>query len=250
MIATLKIFSLLLSYPNTVLRQGMPELAYALRKEGLLGGACLDRVVSFTEKFAASDIYKLQEQYVHLFDRTRSLSLNMFEHVHGESRERGQAMVDLSALYEQSGYSVSTSELPDYVPVFLEFGSTQPLKQARLLLGEVVHITIALRRRLEARHSDYACIFAAMVELSDHPKSRMNGVAMTSDKDDLDDPDDLDALDRNWEEDPVVFGPEGAGSNRPPACAVAEASLSRMLEADAANVSRKTNWTNTTGKRR
>ena len=102
----------------------------------------------------------MQERYVELFDRTRSLSLHLFEHVHGESRDRGQAMIDLKSLYEKNGLFLGAAELPDYVPVFLEFLSTRPLTEARTLLGQTAHILTALAERLEKRRSPYAAVFA------------------------------------------------------------------------------------------
>ena len=112
------------------------------------------------------DLYALQERYVDQFDRTRSLSLHLFEHVHGESRDRGQAMIDLKSLYEQNGLYLSAAELPDFVPAFLEFLSTRPLAQARALLSQTAHILTALAERLQKRHSPYAAIFQALAALA------------------------------------------------------------------------------------
>ena len=90
----------------------------------------------------------MQERYVLLFDRTRSLSLHLFEHVYGESRDRGQAMVDLKQLYEQHGLFMSSSELPDYLPLFLEFLSAVPETQSAR--------SCSARRRISWRRSGCA----------------------------------------------------------------------------------------------
>ena len=92
----------------------------------------------------------------------RSLSLHLFEHVHGESRERGQAMVDLMAMYENAGFEIGAKELPDYLPMFLEFLSTRPEEEARDLLGRTVHIFSALRERLRKRKSIYINAFRVL----------------------------------------------------------------------------------------
>src|SRR5207244_13070491 len=99
-------------------------------------------------EIAIGDLYDLQERYVLLFDRTRSLSLHLFEHVHGESRDRGQAMIDLKNQYENAGLEISATELPDFVPLFLEFLSTRPRADAYELLGQPAHILSAMAERL------------------------------------------------------------------------------------------------------
>ena len=101
-----------------------------------------------------------------LFDRTRSLSLHLFEHVHGESRDRGQAMIDLKSLYESAGLEISATELPDFVPLFLEFLSTRPRAEACELLGQPAHILAAMAERLRKRHSAYEAVFRALVALA------------------------------------------------------------------------------------
>ena len=132
---TLKVLSALLTYPTEELAAAADELKAVLRSEGVLRGAHLAGVVAFIDDLAARDPFDAQERYVLLFDRTRSLSLHLFEHVHGESRDRGQAMVDLLRLYEEAGYSPTDKELPDFLPLFLEFLSTQQPAEARELLG-------------------------------------------------------------------------------------------------------------------
>ena len=117
------------------------------------GKAALGRLA---DDIGGRDAYDAQERYVLLFDRTRSLSLHLFEHVHGESRDRGQAMVDLMAMYEEDGFEIDTKELPDYLPMFLEYLSMKPRAEAVQLLDETAHILAALRERLKKRQSVYA----------------------------------------------------------------------------------------------
>src|SRR5690606_22756321 len=77
------------------------------------------------------DLVDVQARYSELFDKGRALSLLLFEHVHGESRDRGQAMVDLMAQYEAAGFAIGVRELPDYIPLYLEFLATREDLEAR-----------------------------------------------------------------------------------------------------------------------
>jgi nitrate reductase delta subunit len=211
MTKTFKVLSALLSYPDEALQKAAPELVSVLDEEKLLSSeslAALDAVIG--EVVAQADVYDLQERYVELFDRTRSLSLHLFEHVHGESRDRGQAMIDLKSLYEQNGLSFSTSELPDYLPAFLEFLSTRPLAEARQLLGQPAHILAALAERLEKRGTCYAAVFRALAALA-MPAADAKQMEVVP-EDPNADPNDFAALDAQWEEEAVTFGPAAAPS--------------------------------------
>ncbi|MBL0900634.1 MAG: nitrate reductase molybdenum cofactor assembly chaperone, partial [Reyranella sp.] len=157
---TLRALSALLSYPTAELVAAAGEIRGVLDREALLPAterAALDRLV---DVLANSDLYDLQERYGLLFDRTRSLSLHLFEHVHGESRDRGQAMVDLLKLYEESGYSPTASELPDYLPLFMEYASTREPRAAVELIGQPAHVVAALRERLAKRSSPYEAVMS------------------------------------------------------------------------------------------
>ena len=134
MTGTFKVLSALLSYPTVELQEALSELTAALDGEALLPAAVRRQLDRLMDEIATGDLYDLQERYVLLFDRTRSLSLHLFEHVHGESRDRGQAMIDLKALYENGGLRIDAAELPDFAPLFLEFLSTQPRSEAYELL--------------------------------------------------------------------------------------------------------------------
>ena len=205
---TLKVLSALLSYPTSDLLAAGDELKDIIRSEGLLSHPHLKAVTGFIDDLAAHDIYDAQERYVFLFDRTRSLSLHLFEHVHGESRDRGQAMVDLLKLYEDAGYAATEKELPDFLPLFLEFASTRQPDEAIELIGQPVHVLAALKERLARRQSTYVVLFAALIALS---KAKLDDELLARLRQEPDpDPDDLEALDAAWEEEEVVFGPKGA----------------------------------------
>ncbi len=203
---TLKAFSLLLSYPSRELQAAMPEIGAVLASDTRLTSATRRSLRPLITELSERDIYELQEQYVLLFDRSRSLSLNLFEHVHGESRDRGSAMVSLLETYREGGYEPMTSELPDHLPLLLEFLSTRPEVDARDILGDAAHILAVLNTRLERRESPYAAVFDSLFKLAD-TKSDLNAIAeMLAEPDD--DPADLQALDEVWEESEVRFGPD------------------------------------------
>lgn len=208
---TLKVLSALLTYPSQDLIDASVALQAAVTREGLLSKAQQASLFGFIDDLASGDLLDLQERYTFLFDRTRSLSLHLFEHVHGESRDRGQAMVDLIALYEAGGFSPTASELPDYLPLFLEYASTRSPQEAIELIGQPAHVVAALKERLAKRKSGYVRVFEALLALTNVKLDAHALAALQAEPDP--EPDDLAALDAAWEEEEVLFGPGAA-----PAC--------------------------------
>lgn len=231
MTMTFKALSALLSYPTVDMQAAVPEFAEAISREALLPGAIRRQLDLLLKEIATGDLFDLQERYVLLFDRTRSLSLHLFEHVHGESRDRGQAMIDLKALYENGGLEIDAAELPDFVPLFLEFLSTRPRPEAYDLLAQPAHVLAAIAERLRKRQSAYEVVFRALVQLA-ATKPRTDVVSALLAEPDPD-ANDLAALDAAWEDEPVSFGPNAASckdgliakirAGRRPAPGVAEA---------------------------
>ena len=207
---TLKVLSALLSYPTAELQVAIPEMRAAVDAEARLPQLNRDRLHRLLEEIANGDLYDLQERYVLLFDRTRSLSLHLFEHVHGESRDRGQAMVDLKALYERHGLFMSSGELPDHLPLFLEFLSEIPEAEAQELLDDTSHVLEAIRQRLKKRKSAYSSIFSCAQALAQAKPQTDVVAALLGEPDE--DPNDLAALDAAWEEEEVIFGPAAAAA--------------------------------------
>ena len=203
---TLKALSLILSYPTRELQAAMPEIGGVLASDRRLTSAARRALRPLVDSLREDDIYELEERYVMLFDRSRTLSLNLFEHVHGESRDRGGAMVSLLETYRDSGFEPVTSELPDHLPILLEFLSTRPSVEAKETLADAAHIFEALSARLARRDSDYGAVFAALLQLADTKVDKAS-VAELLDQPDVD-PDDLEALDAVWEESEVRFGPD------------------------------------------
>ncbi len=212
MTKTFQVLSVLLSYPSADLQAAAPMLRDALAAENLIVAPMQSRLVRLIDEIAGADLLDAQERYVGLFDQSRSLSLHLFEHVHGESRDRGQAMIDLRGLYEGAGLSIAAAELPDYLPMLLEFLSTRPLEQARELLGQTSHIVAAIAQRLRKRDAGYAAVFDALMDLAavvPEPAGDLRPEAHG-------DATDLAALDTEWEEAQVTFAPGAVcGSPRP-----------------------------------
>lgn len=219
MALTYKALALLLTYPTTELQEFAPAALEAIENEALISRSIRKALSRLVGEIAGGDVYDLQERYTELFDRTRSLSLNLYEHVHGESRDRGEAMVALLELYRTKGLDLSANELPDFLPVFLEFLSTLPANEAASLLGEATHVLDAMGERLKKRKSAYRAIFGALAALSAVPADAGALAALLSEPEQ--DSNDLEALDRDWAETAVTFGPSDTGC--PKASALVEA---------------------------
>jgi nitrate reductase molybdenum cofactor assembly chaperone NarJ/NarW len=219
---TFKILGALLTYPDAALVAARRELRDTLLAEGLLPEPARPRVLALIDQLGSVDLMELQERYVLLFDRSRRLSLHLFEHVHGDSRDRGEAMISLAQLYHAHGLYLDTTELPDYLPLFLEFLALRPLVEAREHLGHAAHLILALGERLEQRGSPYAAVMRALealIELPAEAPEIRRAVAAES-------PDDtFEALDAAWEEQPVTFGPENDPQG---GCGQAATILSRL----------------------
>lgn len=203
---TLRALAALLGYPSAELQDNAAELRHLLRSDGVLPAAELSRLDRLLTRIETTDLLDLQAAYSELFDRSRSLSLHLFEHVHGDSRERGQAMIDLGQQYLHSGFFLETSELPDFVPVFLEYASCQTAGNARDMLAQPAHVFAALAERLDKREALYGAVFHALIALS---KVRVDADAraLVDQNTPSEDAADIDA---EWEEAPVSFNLGGA----------------------------------------
>ena len=199
---TLRVLARLLAYPADDLRAALPELLAALRRERALPGARAAELMEFAHRLGAMDPYDAQVRYGDTFDRGRATSLHLFEHVHGDSRERGPTLVDLQQTYERAGLRLAPGELPDYLPAVLEFASMQPVRIAREFLGETQHILTAIFSALLERESPYASVIAAVLELT---AQKVQAVAVAAEP----------ALDDAWAEPPAFDGCSTRGQARP-----------------------------------
>ncbi len=198
----LKVISALLDYPTIELQQLADPIRETIRQAREISPAMRDQLIQFVDELEHSDILDAQEAYGEHFDRGRSLSLLLFEHVHGESRDRGQAMVDLMDLYEQAGLEIDRRELPDYLPMYLEYLSTQDDLKAREGLADVAHILGMLSARMKERNCEYSCLIDALLMVSGAhiDLEALRNKAASEERDDS-----LEAMDKIWEEEMVTF---------------------------------------------
>ena len=203
---TLRVLAHLLRYPDAELRAHLGELADALRLEAAVPGHRLDELLALVRGLQAQDALQTESDYVELFDRGRSTALHLFEHVHGDSRDRGPAMIDLIKTYEQAGLMLDPNkvggELPDYLPVVLEFVSTLTAAQMRDFIGEIAHILNAVHTALVKRQSLYAHVLAAVLEIG---KQDIETVAVVAEED----------LDESWAEPEAFAGCSSKGQQSP-----------------------------------
>jgi nitrate reductase delta subunit len=209
----LKVIACLLDYPNQSLAEHSEEIKGVVNGSALYGEIDIelrDRLLGFIEKRLNSDLMDIQSEYDGLFERGRSLALWLFEHVHGESRDRGQAMVNLIDNYRQAGLEINQHELPDYLPLFLEFLSTQGRDNAISWLLDMEHILALLQCRLEKRESDYALLFELLLHIAgsrlslDEVRQRIADEKPDHSKQ---------AIDKEWQEEEVTFGADSLDKN-------------------------------------
>jgi nitrate reductase molybdenum cofactor assembly chaperone NarJ/NarW len=199
---TLRVLAALLSYPDGKMRGHLNEMREIMRGESALTDARRAEVDALIGSLAAADPLEVEADYVELFDRGRGTSLHLFEHVHGDSRDRGPAMIDLAQTYEQAGLYLAPGELPDYLPAVLEFVSTQPAREAAAFLSEMAHIFTAIFSALRGRASPYASVLGALLELAGEKAQAIELAAEPS-------------LDETWVEPPVFDGCSTKGQAKP-----------------------------------
>jgi nitrate reductase delta subunit len=199
---TYRVLSALLSYPAPELKAATKEGVRILYEEALLSRGQIAAVSGFVDWLLDTPQLEAESAYIEAFDRGRSTSLYMFEHIHGESRARGEAMHKLLLRYRGHGLELQASELPDFLPLFLEFLSTRPAKEASKHLAEVSDIVRLIGRRLRARGAPHASLLEAVASLAAATPGCHLDVDGTEDQFRDDTPA---ALDAAWEEAPVTF---------------------------------------------
>lgn len=218
---SLRVLARLLSYPDAALQSDLPDLRAALHSERSVPAARVAELNALIDTLANGDRLDNEAHYVEVFDRGRATSLHLFEHVHGDSRDRGPAMIDLTQTYEKAGLFLAPGEMPDYLPVLLEFVSTQPPREARAFLSEVAHIFNAIFNALQQRQSAYASVLGALLELSGE---KAHAVKVAPEE----------AMDAAWEEPLVFDGCSSRGQAKP-----GQAQPIHFVRNDAVNASSK-----------
>ncbi len=198
----LRALARLLSYPGDAVRADLADLRHVLHGQRALSDERLAELDALIEQLAQADALDAEADYVQLFDSGRRTSLYLFEHVHGDSRERGPALVDLAMHYERAGLALAEGDMPDHLPVALEYASTQPDAQARAFIGEFAHILNALFAALVQRHSRYASAVGALLDLCDAKAEPVNLPAEP-------------AIDDAWAEPEAFAGCSSHGQSRP-----------------------------------
>ncbi|MCA0175729.1 MAG: nitrate reductase molybdenum cofactor assembly chaperone [Proteobacteria bacterium] len=201
---TLRALAWLLRYPDHEVRAHLLLLREALHQEAALSASRLAELDALVAQLARADELAVEADFVQLFDSGRRTALHLFEHVHGDSRERGPAMIDLAQTYEKAGLYLAEGEMPDHLPVVLEFASTQPAREAAAFLGEIAHLVNAIFQALQAKDSRYASVMGALLDLAGVPAS-----AVTVPEDE--------PLDATWAEPEAFGGCSSAGQQAPSA---------------------------------
>lgn len=195
----LRALGALLSYPREEVRQALPEIVDAISSSQFIPPRQRRDLLTLIDELRAGDLLEAEERYVELFDRGRAASLHLFEHLHGEDRDRGQAMVDLKRLYEQAGYELTTRELPDYLPVVLEYLSCRDIRETHEVLGDCAHILRRIGASLIARGTNYAAVLQALLIIAGEDPIDAAAVPRVKER--------TENLDRDWFEQPA-FGAE------------------------------------------
>lgn len=212
MMKVLKLIGVLLDYPAEVLWQHRDELLEAASAPDL-PPARRRQLADFVSGLLDLDPMTAQERWLGLFDRGRSMSLLLFEHIHGESRDRGQAMVDLVETYRKNGFELASKELPDYLPLVLEYLSLRPGDEVADWLSHTSHILELLAARAGERESPYALLFELLIELG---KGEVDLAVMRQRVANEARDDTQEAMDQVWEEEAVRFGPEAPSEDCKP----------------------------------
>ena len=204
----LKVISRLLDYPSAAMFDAADEMITVVKTSDLISESNKLALIAFIQKLTERDLYDAQESYDLLFDRGRALSLLLFEHVHGESRDRGQAMVDLMNVYKTNGFENNSEQLPDYIPLYLEFLSEQEATFAQEWLGDICHLMTMLSERLIERECYYSSLFDSLIDISGVTVDREEIAAAVS-KEQRDDT--VEAIDQEWEDKEIKFDDPVAG---------------------------------------
>lgn len=201
----LKVISRLLDYPTVEMFAAKEELIAVVDNAEELTAQNRSKLVEFIQQLTDRDIFDAQESYDLLFDRGRALSLLMFEHVHGESRDRGQAMVDLMNVYKTNGFEVNSSQLPDYIPLYLEFLSEQSTGFIEEWLGDICHLLTMLSERLIDRECYYSVLFDSLIDISGlevdlEERAEIAASVKAEERDDT-----TEVIDKEWEDKEIRF---------------------------------------------
>lgn len=151
-----KLLSVLLEYPDRELIDHLPEIRQVLADSPDVDEAERAGVRKFLDYLEEEDLTALQADYVQTFDLTAEHSLHLTHHLFGDDKNRGPALIDLGELYKDYGVEVAANELPDYLPLILEFTAYLEDSEARMFLSDGIKVLSVLAANLEKAKSPYA----------------------------------------------------------------------------------------------
>ena len=199
----LKALALLVHYPSQEAVASADAIGEALEGRDELTTEDQEVLAGFLEQLRTKDLLDQEAEYVATFDSGKQVSLHLFEHIHGESRDRGPAMVELRMAYRERGLELDANELPDYLPLVLEFCAQLPEPAAQEWLADIGHILQRIHVRLDQRDDRYALPLRLLLRLAavDPWPAELLVEAQEERRDDT-----REAIDNAWDEAPVSFG--------------------------------------------
>ncbi|UCE84262.1 MAG: nitrate reductase molybdenum cofactor assembly chaperone [Deltaproteobacteria bacterium] len=159
----LKVLSILLQYPDDEFVVSLEELKNAVEEIPQMEQR--ERCVNFLDYLGTNPLIRLQEEYTVTFDFNPATSLNLTYHKFGDTRERGKALVGFHQLYKTAGYECTSGELPDYLPLLLEFLSINRQECDFSFLGQYGDQLKAIGVHLQESGSPYASIMANVLDI-------------------------------------------------------------------------------------
>lgn len=209
---TIKALGALLHYPQEELIEALDDIQQIIDTEPLLRPGQRSALGGCLAAMREQTLLDLQEQYVQLFDTNPKLALYLFQHLYGDTPQRGPALADLIGMYRDHGWQPAANELPDYLPLFCEFAAQFPQPEARSLLGRALPVLELMAQRLEEEGSAYAAIFSALGSLAERNEDTVAIEKLLSAR--IRGGKDL-SLDEAWKEQPVTFTAAGEQLNNP-----------------------------------
>jgi len=153
-----KLLSVLLEYPGQELLDHLPELSRLVAESADIDAAERAALRGFIDHLASKPLTALQEDYVQTFDMTAEHSLHLTHHLFGDDKNRGPALIDLGELYKDYGVQVQGNELPDYLPLILEFAAQLEDSEAMVFLSDAHKVFQVLTDNLKQAGSPYAAL--------------------------------------------------------------------------------------------
>ncbi|HEY0634261.1 MAG TPA: nitrate reductase molybdenum cofactor assembly chaperone [Gammaproteobacteria bacterium] len=150
------LLSRLLDYPEPDLKGHVEFMRKLIAHEPSLNTAERGVISAFLDYLEATPQITLEEGYVQTFDMIPEHSLHLTHHLFGDDRGRGPALVDLGEHYKGMGLEVKAGELPDYLPLILEYVSTLDEMEARVFLADAHKVVTVIAANLEQAGSPYA----------------------------------------------------------------------------------------------